>query len=80
MMGLSEDTPVRIAAGDRDPDLARRDAHLSADAEQLGTDGLALCPRPGCARKREPAKGTHQHIGGRREIQNLVDWLAAWPR
>jgi hypothetical protein len=35
LMGLSEDTPMRIAASDGDPDLARCDAHLSADAEQL---------------------------------------------
>jgi len=35
LMGPSEDTPMRIAASDGDPDLARCYADLSPDAEQL---------------------------------------------
>jgi hypothetical protein len=35
MIDMSERAGMRVAAGDRNPDLARRDAHLGSDAQQL---------------------------------------------
>ena len=41
-LGVFECTPVRITAGDGDPDFAYGDAYLSADTQQLQTNGFVL--------------------------------------
>src|SRR5215207_279952 len=67
---VGEGLPVWVAAGQRDPDLAYSDADLSSDAEQLGTNGLALRPRPFGPCERQASKGAHEDIGGGRQIES----------
>jgi hypothetical protein len=44
--GVLADTPVRITAAERHPDLARGDAYLSADTQQLQANSFTLGSRP----------------------------------
>jgi hypothetical protein len=68
-VGVFEHAPVRITAGDGDPDLARRDAHLSADTQQLQANSFALGARPPGSGKSQSAEAGDEEISSGRQVQ-----------
>src|SRR3954452_22681032 len=66
---------VRVAAGERHPDLAYGDAHQCANLEQFEPDGLALRPGHRSAVQTQSPKGFQQQVCDRREgaFRNAMD-------
>ena len=71
--------PVRVRGGERQPDLARADAHPGGDLQPADANGAALRLGPARAGQAQPTQPVHEHIGEGGEVQpQLVGASLRW--